>query len=245
MLATLGGLEFVGDGAAATYTIEADGLKGWLEGPGFRRQGTARPTGHGDFDSPVYLTGRVVTLSGLILTDTVSEYEDAIAALTGLLADGSAGELSVQQDTVTLTATVRRAGSPDFVPVVYGKVGRYRIDLWAADPRRYGADHSYGPSASEVVTHDGNFPASPIVTVTGAVAAPYTIASGGRSVTVTQSLSGGETHTIDMATGWVYLDGDLQSGVTSALDVFTIPPGAGATVTGPSSMTVTVTDTFV
>jgi hypothetical protein len=243
---TLGGLTFVGGAGAATYTIDSDGLKGWLDGVQSRRESAPRPVGHGEFETPTFLGGRLVTLSGLVLASSDAGFEAAIADLTGLLADGSAAEMSVAQASGTLTATVRRAGAPDIQVLVYGETARYQVQLWAADPRRYGADQAtVGPGASLSVAHDGNFPASPVVTVDGPVSAPYSVASQGHTVTVTQSLAGGETHTIDMATGWVYLDGDLQSGVTSAVDVFTIPPGAGVTVTGPSTMTVDVTDTYI
>lgn len=245
MIATLGGIEFVGNGDPATYTIETDGLKGWMDGVESRHDSTPRPTTHGDFDAPTFLTGRLVSITGLVLASSPAGYEAAVQALSGLLADGSSSELSVEQNSVTLTATVRRHGKPDIVDMVYGQTARYRLQLWAPDPRRYGASHTYGPGASlTTVEHDGNFPATPVVTVAGPVTAPYTVASQGHSVTVTQSVTSGHEHTIDMGTGWVYLDGVLQSGVTSALDVFTVPPGGPVTVTGPSTMTVDVVDTY-
>ena len=246
MLVTIAGLEFVGDGGAATYTIETGGLRGWLDGVDSRRDAAARPSAHGDYDVPTFLSGRVVSITGLVLTSTPEAYEAAVAALHALLADGTSAELSVEQASGTLTAMVRRSGAPDIVDLVYGEVARYRVQFWAADPRRYGVSHTFGPGASlTTVAHDGNFPATPVVTVAGPVTAPYTVASQGHSFTVTQSLGSGEEHTIDMGSGWVYLDGVLQSGVTSAHDVFLVPPGPDVTVTGPSSMTVDVTDTYV
>ncbi len=130
---------------------------------------------------------------------------------------------------------------------VYGATeteAAFQVSFWSPDPRRYGPVHSFsGPTAE--VHHYGSFPATPEVRVTGPRAAPYTVACEGHSVTVTQALTAGQEHRIDMGSGWVYRDGVLQLGVVSSADVFTIPPGRVVTVTGPSSMTVLVPDTFV
>lgn len=239
MSATLGGLEFVSGGGDATYTMAS-----LSRSVATRRDTALRPTAHGAFPAPGLLTGQLITISGLVLASSDAAYEAAKAALQNLLADGTDAELEVTESALTWTAMVGRFDEPDIIDEVYGEVARFRAQFWGADPFRYGDPHTYGPGASFSVSHDGNFDAVPTVTVQGPQSAPYSVASGGHSVTVTQALGSGEEHTIDMGMGWVYLDGVLQSGVTSAVDVFTIPPGAGVTVTGPSTMTVDVVDTY-
>jgi hypothetical protein len=134
--ATLGGLTFVGDGSAATYTLEK--LDGWFGGVEMRREMIPRPNSDGDFDSPGYLGGRVITLSGLILAaDDAAAFETAMMALEDLLADGSMAEFAVTQAGGTYTAQVRRHGAPDIdASVLYGSVGRYQVQLWAPDPSK-------------------------------------------------------------------------------------------------------------
>jgi hypothetical protein len=135
--ATLGGLTFVGGGGTATYTIDRDGLKGWFEGVEMRRETIARPNGDGDFDAPGYLGPRLITLTGLILTDDDPEaFEVAMKALEDLLADGGMDTFTVEQATGTYTAQVRRHGSPEIDLVAYGSTARYRLQLWAPDPTK-------------------------------------------------------------------------------------------------------------
>jgi hypothetical protein len=137
MIATLGGLTFVGGGGAATYTIEDDGLKGWFEGVEMRRETIPRPNGDGDFDAPGHLGPRLITLTGLILTDDdPAAFEVAMKALEDLLADGGMGTFTVEQATGTYTSEVRRHGSPEVVIEMYGMQARYRLQLWAPDPTK-------------------------------------------------------------------------------------------------------------
>jgi hypothetical protein len=135
MNATLDGLTFVGDGDAATYTIET--FKGLFDGVEMRHETIPRPNGHGDFDSPGFLSGRLITLTGLILAaDDPSAFEAAVFALEDLLADGSKSELSVELASGTYTYQVRRHGAPDIDPIVWGRSARYQLQLWAPDPTK-------------------------------------------------------------------------------------------------------------
>jgi hypothetical protein len=138
MNATLGGLTFVGGAGAATYTIFRDGgLTGWFEGVEMRREIIPRPTGNGDFPTPGRLGSRLITLSGLVLTDDDPEaFEVAIKALEDLLADGDMDTFTVEQATGTYTAEVGRVGSPEIIIEVYGSLARYRLQLWAPDPTK-------------------------------------------------------------------------------------------------------------
>jgi hypothetical protein len=133
--ATLGGLTFVGGEGAATYTIWEDGLNGWFEGAEMRREKIARPNGAGDFPAPGYLGPRLITLTGLILTDNdPAAFEVAIKALEDLLADGSTDTFTVEQASGTYTAEVGRDGTPEIAIELYGTRARYRLQLWAPDP---------------------------------------------------------------------------------------------------------------
>ena len=134
MIATLGGLTFAGDASDATYTLAK--LDGWWGGADLRHDTTHRPNGHGDFDAPGYLTGRLITLSGLIRATDATAFEAAMAALEDLLADGSKDEFAVEQASGTYTAQVRRQGEVDIDITVYGRSARYQLHLWAPDPTK-------------------------------------------------------------------------------------------------------------
>lgn len=225
-----------------SFVITEGGLTGWFGGAPMRRDEAERPAAHGAFDAPGYLPARVPAIQGTILASSEEALEKMILQLTGLLADGSTGRLTVQNDRGETTWADVRLASCEVERSTTGREADYQVQFWAPDPRRYGTLRTFGPG---LVYHRGNFPATPTVQVAGPVSAPYTVASQGRSVTVTQSLSSGQSHLIDMDDGWVYRDGVLQVGVVSSMNVFTIPPGPGVTVTGPASTTIRVFDTQV
>jgi len=237
------GLTFHGDAGDATYSIEPDGLTGILDGVSVRDDHTPRPTADGTFDSPAYLGGRAGSITGLVETWSDGEYVHAIQRLTSIPAL-ALSRLTALGAGRAMWTDARRVGEVSVKHLVYGRVARYMVQWFAPDPRMYGDLNTFGPGSSLSVFHRGNTAAVPVVEIVGAVTAPYTVASQGHSFTVTQSLTDGQTHRIDMSTGWVYRDGVLQAGVVSSADVFTIPPGSAVTVTGPASMKILVTETF-
>ena len=244
---SIGGIRFESGPAdpSACFLISPQGMTGWESGVGVRRDETKRPVAHGAFDQAGYLDPRVVAISGQILARTPSEVRWMAARLAGLLAGGGSGRLSVADDAGVKWCDVRLAATTQIS--TFGGTeteAEFQVQFWAPDPRKYGSVAVFS-GASVQAFHYGNFAATPVVEVAGPVSAPYTVASQGHQVTVTQALTAGQKHRIDMATGWVYLDGVLQTGVTSAVDVFTIPPGEAVSVTGPASMTVRVADTFI
>lgn len=245
MQASIGGVFF--DEAprdlGRAFVIEPQGLKGWLAGVAMRRDEVARPASHGAFDAQGFQSARVVSISGTILAESPTELESMIVQLTGLLSDGGTGRLTVQDDNARATwADVRLAAQTEIDRYTTGLEADYQVQFWAPDPRRYGELRTF-PAGQ--VYHRGNTEAVPVVEVTGPVSAPYSVSSQGRTVTVTQALTSGQVHRIDMATGWVRRNGVLQLGAVSAADVFMIPRGTGAAVSGPSSMRVLVHDTFI
>lgn len=247
---TIGGLTFIAGTAAATYTVES--LSGWFDGVPIRREMEERPNAHGAFYAPGFLEGRVVSLSGLILTSSESAQVAAVRALTSLLADGGTDVLTVAEPGGSLTATVSRYGKPDVQVEVWGTVARYQVQFWAHDPRLYGPAGVFGPDTSVGVSHAGNFPAYPVVEVTTAAGMPsgYTVAAGGVEFVVSQALEVGETHRIETRTGWLYLDDVLQAGAVTQAATWTVPPGVTVTHTltpdsGSGVITVTVNDTYM
>lgn len=136
MLATVNGLEFVGDGSAGTYTIGENGLTGWFEGVGVRYNRIPRPLSDGEFDSPGYLTGRLITLSGLVVTSSEAAFESALLALSDIPVRDLV-EFTVTTGVGVKAAMVRRAEQPDISVNVWGELAAYRLTLFAPDPELY------------------------------------------------------------------------------------------------------------
>lgn len=246
--ARLAGLTFVGDGRPAAYTILPEGLVGWLAGGvSMRRDVADRPTSHGQFSAPGYLSGRMVTLTGQIHASSPFDFEKRLAALSAVLADGGEAPLVVQAEETT-RAVVSRWDEPETRVLVYGRLAEYKLRLWSPDPRRYGESRNFNGAASY---HRGTFPALPVLTVTGNMPGGYSISGpDGRVYTVTAGLPAGSVDRIDMRTGWLKRNGVDLGGATGRADTWAIPPGAQVThtltpVSGSGQLTVTVTDTYV
>jgi hypothetical protein len=150
VVAIVGGLVLDGTDARATYTIGEDGLVGWFDGVASRVKQDELTNQDGLVDARGYLSGRMITIEGAVITATPAQQEEARRALSSVLADGSAGRLTVRSSTGEKFAMVRRVGEPSFVTQVWGKRAEYQVQFSARDPRRY-ADAAFlltGPPTS-------------------------------------------------------------------------------------------------
>lgn len=250
----INGLTFDGDGprTGKGYLITPDGFSGWDDGVGIRRQETLLPVGHGAFDEPGYLSPRVISISGQILADTPVRLAKMRQALTGLLADGGTGRVVVDQDDVNTWADARLAAqtmvkqnSSDL------SSASFQVQLWCHNPRKFGEVQVAGPGTSVTAFHYGNFRASPELLVTGVMPSGYRVnGPDGRQFVVSQALAAGQTHRIDMSTGWLYRNGVLQTGAVSSARIWTVPSGVRVThtlvpVSGSGQLTVRTPDTYI
>lgn len=231
------------------FIIKPGGWKGWDSGPGTRGQRIDIPQGDGQFDLPVFRSGRIVLISGTAVTDSLAKLTHMGDQFTGLLADG-AGLLAVDQGDVTRWAMVRLGDTPEFIPSVNGRVFRaaFTLQVWAPNPLKFGVSRTFG--GGRAASHYGNTAAAPVLTVSGSMAAGYTITGpGGRQFIVTAPLVAGVPHRIDMRSGYLYIGGVLTFGAVARADVWGIP--AGGTVvhslsgSGSGVLSTSVTDTFV
>ena len=246
----VGGLTILGaprvNEPAVGLFVGPDGFQGWDDSTTGRRDSTDRPSAHGSFDGPLLRGERVFSVDGHAIAASAAELGHLRSRVTGLGGDGARVRVTVdhQGQTLWADAKVPEATFRDLGFRGRRHRARFSLQFVAADMRKYGPVQSF-PGASVQAFHYGNFPAAPVIDVVGPVAAPYTVASQGKSYTVTQALTAGQTHRIDMSTGWVTRNGVLQVGVVSSAQTFEIPPGLPVTVTGPASMTVKVTDTYI
>lgn len=242
MLITLDGVRFRGDASKAMFTVENGALKGWFESPGVRRQDAPRPLGDGSFTAPTYRAGRSIAWSGLIHTTSPGEQRHALEQLAGLCEGRGLSRLSVQHESHATWADVQLAQAPEATVLVYGKLARYDVELWAPDARRYGELRSFTNGSN--VYHRGNAPAFPVVRI-GTGAASYDITWQGRTFRVSGAPSGG-VHRVDMRTGRLTRNGTPVLGAVVRAETSPLPPGArwSYAVSAGSGVTVEVHDTF-
>lgn len=222
------------------HVLDQDGIKGVWEGVDVRREDTARPLAHGSFDAPVFLASRVIPVSGHFSTRTPAELVHEMNRLTGLLAGGQSGRLSLDDDTGTTWMDVRLGGATQ-VTQLDATTAQFLVTFWAPDPRRYGETGSF--ASGSAVFHYGNFPSPVTVTIPSAPAS-YTISSPGGVFSVSGATAGG-THVVDLRTGRVTRNGSLMLGVSSGA-TWQMPPGASWVHTvSTGTGTIKVLDTFV
>lgn len=235
------------------FVIAPQGLVGWLGGVTPRFEAPDRPTAHGSFDAPGFLSGRIISITGTILGESERMLEQLIEQLTGLLADGGDAVLSVQDDVGPEThARVRLAA--ETVVTRHGDgahTAEFQVQFRAPDPRRYGERREFTGTAV-VPWQRGNFPAIPTVTVTGPFASGYRLTYGAKEFRVTRRVPSGGAHVVDMRTGWVYEGGIVRPGAATRAELFTIPRGRSSADlrvepigTGGGRITVALNDTYI
>lgn len=233
--------------------VGPDGFEGWDDGGGeSRRESVERPGAHGEFDLPVFLGSRVVTIDGHALAWSASELGHLRGQIMGLGATGPRFKLTVDHQGQTLWAWARRGSKPTFkdAGIRHGMHrARFMVQFVCADPRKYGETNTFPGGVAAV--HYGNFPATPELLVTGTMPAGYSVLGpGGKQFVVSQALTAGQSHRIDLRTGWLYRNGVLQVGAVSRADLWVVPTGGSvvhtlAPVSGSGSLVVKVLDTFI
>lgn len=256
LLVTIGNLVAQGDRPNSLgFNIEE--FDGWNDGVDSRRNSAARQQAHGDFDVPAFLAGRTVRMAGHAIARNLGELGLQQGIVTGLLADGGSSPVRAVEFGRPQWANARRGESaPLFVPDGGQPWADFEIDLWCADPRKFGDDERT-TSGAEYVSFSpyqmGNFPATPVYTVEGSMASGYQITGPDSKVfRVTRPLVSGAPHEIDMATGLLSIGGAVIVGGVEFGDTWTVLPGVRATSrlapiggVGSGLLTATVRDTFV
>lgn len=239
-----------GDTYPRGFYFGPEGLRGWDDGATMRAETTARPQAHGDFDIPGFLAGRMVELWGWCYAGSIYELEHYRDELVGHGADGGKFPVVVERNGRTLTGVARLASGtkPTFVDVGTGRRARWEATWWMPDPRKYGEPFTEGPGVSVEVVHRGNFPALPVLMVTGVSPGGYTVTGpGGRQIVVTRPLVSGIPHSFDMATARLSVGGVRVLGGVAKAELWSLPAHSVSTVSvsGGLQLTVTGRETFI
>jgi len=159
--------------------VGRDGLQGWQGLPSRRREAMARAVSDGEFDVPVRLPARVITIDpGVILARSEFELQQWCDQVNGWGATGLRFWLVVDHLGQQLTSLVRviSAEGVDLQRRAGGMLrGSMAAQLVAADPRKYAVDAKpfvVGAGGGAVlVPSRGNFPATPTIETPPAPAA--------------------------------------------------------------------------
>lgn len=216
--------------------VKRDGFQGWQGISSRRREALARAVAHGEFDMPVFLGSRVVTIDGWVLGSSEKDLGERSDSLTGIGAAGGKVTVFVEHQGKSRRADGRvLIAEAEDTGIRSGVLrAEFQLQFVFADPRKYG-DTAVLPgdrldpinrdatATSIVVGHYGNFPAFPVVEIPSAPVA-YTITSPGGTFTVAGATVGG-THRVDLRNGRVYRNGVEMPGVGRG-DLWAVPANA-------------------
>lgn len=191
------------------------GFQGWGGMSTRRREALARAAVHGEHDTRVLLGSRIVTVDGFALARSDEELEVLVDRFGGVGADGDRNPFEVALLGLRRTWARTLIATHDEFGREHGlRKSEIQLQVVCADPRKYGATTTIpaaGMGTVIPVTHDGNFPAAPLVEIPSAPAT-YTITSPMGTYTVAGATAGG-THRVDMGTGRVTRNNVLMKGV--------------------------------
>ncbi|UGS27576.1 hypothetical protein K8F61_05145 [Microbacterium resistens] len=235
--------------------VRKDGFQGWQGLPAGRREALARAVQHGEFDVPVFLPSRVVTIDGWVIAPSEFELGKLSDSVAGIGATGPRMTVTIEHQGNLRRAYGRRIlAECDDKGIRFGRYLRaeFQVQLVFADPRKYGdtavlpGDRLAPPSPSATATvvdvfSYGNFPAFPVVEIPNAPAG-YTITSSAGTFTVSGATAGG-THTVDLRNGRVRRNGTEMPGVGRG-DLWAVPPREPMkhTLSVPGRVRITDTD---
>lgn len=235
------------------FVIDPKGFKGWDDGVDITRDQVRRPQAVGSFDATGFEDSRVVTLSGSCWGETPQKTNWFGNQLTGLLAGDTLAQVNVDHQGGTLFGYARLAVKPTFeVSGADARDALWSLALWFPDPRKYGVTRSFPVASSVTAFHYGNYAAYPKLIVTGVMGSGYTVnGPGGKTFSVNAPVTSGHPHTIDLATGYVWIDGAISYGIVTVAQTWPIPPGVQVPMTlvpvaGSGTLTVSdLRDVFV
>jgi hypothetical protein len=246
---TLGGITFGSDTPdlnSAVWSVEE--IEGW-DSPDLREELLDLPGQDRQAIGPLYYKARALVLRGACRTPTDASFWASRTRLqTATLLTTAAGTLTVAE-TTTKKLEVYRAGRLRMRPYKNLRGFVFEVPLTAPDPRIL-ANSPTSITPGGTATNNGNFKASPTLTVTGSAAGPVVIAKTTGttgSVSITTSVPGGQQLVVDFKARSVLLNGvNRYDLITSTPTWFEIEPGANTiTYSGGGTPSLSWSDSWI
>ncbi|QJU52926.1 hypothetical protein SCB71_06285 [Herbiconiux sp. KACC 21604] len=223
--------------------VAKDGFLGLESQVATRRTRMEIPNGHGIYAFPGKLQERVVPIDAWCVARDEDDLQQFNIAVKSLGARGgmfrTAFEfrgLQVWADGYIGTTGIQ------FVDNGTGRKARLSIPLEFPKPQLYGENplspFTVASGGSVDISHDGNFEAAAVATVTGNMPTGWRLAGpSGAGITVNLPVSSSSVVTVNLATGWVWQNGVRRlRAVGGSFRPFVIPGATpvGITLSTPS-----------
>lgn len=200
------------------------GSAGWFDPAGVRGSDPDMPGSDGNYNTPSYRVERVITITGYCKAPTTALRDAAADVFTGLLADGVLDTLSVQENSRTLTATVKIGNGCNLDPTTPYSF-EWQLVLIAPDPRKY--DNSPAPVSTGLAIAQGGLNWSPGLDWTGAGSGGLVWNVGGSDGTCT-IINAGNTAAYPAFT----VAGPTDAGTLSNISITNLATGQVITYSG-------------
>lgn len=236
------------------YVFDPDAIVGWDDTPDIKRTATERPMAHGDFASRGFYGARLVTITGHALADGPRTLYMMRDRLVSYLQDGQEHEITVLKGEELRSMKISQGSSLSWVQM-FDHYAKWKVDLYAADPRMYGRP-KFAQSKSQTsenlaleypitypldfgsdeevstttITNDGNSPSWPIYTVDTYLPNGFSIINGANKITFGGAVTGGAPVIIDTFKGTATVDGFDRTYQLIQRDWTPIPPYGSLTV---------------
>ncbi|QJU54330.1 hypothetical protein SCB71_14385 [Herbiconiux sp. KACC 21604] len=216
------------DGGEGDVELSIDGkdFAGWDDNGEMRRAAIEYAQAHGSYDLRGFQSSRLVVFGGLAGSASPESQQALRNAVTGIIPDGQRDRMVVDHQGLTLHAYVRLERA-SWAIETYGSVARYQLQMWAADPRKYGQAERFpteGTATSVEVFNRGNFPALPVYTIAGDMPNGYELGAGASRYRVSTPVTPGHPHTFCTRTGKHWVDGRPVIGGIERFDRWVIQP---------------------
>lgn len=224
-------------------------LDGWWDSPDVQGETISRSNADGEYDLPIYNQARFLTVTGTLRTTSHDLTHEGMNFLTGPIA----GRLQVAGHGNLQWAEAKRNGGVKFTPLT-DTLSQWQVRLKCVNPLKYGdAQQVAGVTGTGFyLNHFGNYPASPVFSITGDMPSGYRIDSGGLEHRVDRPLAPGSTHFIDFRNGLLRENGGYVNGGAGRVTPFKVPPGSARLFlvqalggSGSGNIAATLYDTYI
>lgn len=238
-------------GMVNQFILDPEAVTGWTDGTNTRRSSVARPTSHGDFVETATASARLISFTGTAVASTAANLQVMRDQFIGVLSSGQYRDLSVETSSGIRYASVGIEGTPAWVQQT-DTFASFRIELYAPDPRIYGASRTitvgaiddiggliyplsyplvylplgYDTPPAATVKNHGNSEMWPIFKVTGDYPSGFTLFDNkGNQIIYSGDVSMSAPVIIDNAKGTATQSGADKSTLLTRRDWFSIKPG--------------------